>query len=84
MFAAGTPCVSKDTIVSHIKQSGGTAQFTMMPPAGSGGGGGGGGGGGSGGDGIPLDQKARKAAFEKGMDGFYTSSSSSGSESDSD
>ena len=72
--------MNKDTIVSHIKQSpGGTAQFTMMPPAGGGAGGAGGGSGGG-----YADQKARQAAFAQGLDNFYTSSSGSSSESESD
>eukprot|EP01043_Picozoa_sp_COSAG02_P030407 COSAG02_NODE_1939_length_10312_cov_14.320866_3_plen_893_part_00 len=70
----GTPCVSKDTIVSHIRQSAGATQFTMMPP--SGGGRQSHGGGGYGG---------RSAQPQQTLDTFYTSSSSSsGSCSDSD
>jgi hypothetical protein len=69
----GTPCVSKDTIISHIKQSvGGVTQFTIMPASagrqGSGGGG-----------------YAGHSVHPQTLDTFYTSSSSSGgSESDSD
>jgi len=66
----GVPCVAKDTIVSHIGESGGRVELTFMPPAG--------------GEDMYGSRHAKYVGPPQTEDSFYSSSSSSESNSESD
>ena len=66
----GVPCVAKDTIVSHIGESGGRVELTFMPPAG--------------GEDMYGSRHTKYVGPSQTEGSFYTSSSSESNTSDSE